>query len=144
MLLKIIIFIHILCATIWTGGHLVLTLGFLPRAIKDKDLSIIDQFESKYERVGIPALIILVITGMHLAATYTTNFFGFDFSIHHNRHIYYKFILLIMTIILAVHARFVLIPKKKLKPLVYHIILATILSVMFIFVGFSVRSGGLL
>lgn len=141
MFLKLIIFIHIISATIWAGGHLVLTLGFLPKAIKKNDISIVEQFESKYERIGIPSLLILVITGVYMTTVYTSNFFDFDFSIHHNRHVYYKFILLFLTIILAIHARFVLIPQKKLKPLAYHIVLVTTISVLFVF---SVRSGGLL
>jgi putative copper export protein len=144
MLLKLVIFLHIICATIWTGGHLILTLTFLPKALKKKDFTIIEQFESKFERIGIPALLILVITGIYMATVYTTNFFAFDFSDHYNKHVYIKLILLLCTIALAIHARFVLIPKRDLKPLSYHIILVTLLSVVFVFVGFSVRSGGLL
>lgn len=144
MLIKLVIFLHIICATIWTGGHLILTLTFLPKALKKKDFTIIEQFESKFERIGIPALLILVITGIYMATVYTTNFFAFDFSDHYNKHVYIKLILLLCTIALAVHARFVLIPKRDLKPLSYHIILVTLLSVVFVFVGFSVRSGGLL
>lgn len=79
-----------------------------------------------------------------MATVYTTNFFAFDFSDHYNKHVYIKLILLLCTIALAIHARFVLIPKRDLKPLSYHIILVTLLSVVFVFVGFSVRSGGLL
>ena len=30
---------HLLAATIWVGGHLVLALGFLPKALKNKDFS---------------------------------------------------------------------------------------------------------
>ena len=144
MLLKTIIFIHIICATIWTGGHLILTIGFLPKAFKKNDFSIIEQFESRFEPIGMSALVISVITGIYMATVYTTNFFSFDFSDHHNKHIYIKFILLLCTIALAIHARFVLIPKRDLKPLSYHILLVTILAVAFVFVGFSARSGGLL
>jgi putative copper export protein len=144
MLIKFVIFLHIICATIWTGGHLILTLTFLPKALKKKDFTIIEQFESKFERIGIPALLILVITGIYMTSVYTTNFFAFDFSDHYNKHVYIKLILLLCTIALAIHARFVLIPKRDLKPLSYHIILVTLLSVVFVFVGFSVRSGGLL
>ncbi len=144
MLLKLVIFLHIVCATIWTGGHLILALTFLPKALKKNDFGIIEQFESKYERIGIPSLIILVITGIYMATIYTTNFFEFDFSNHQNKHIYIKFILLFCTIALAIHARFFLIPKQNLKPLAYHIALVTLLSVAFVFVGFSLRSGGLL
>lgn len=135
---------HIICATIWTGGHLILTLTFLPKALKKKDFAIIEQFESKFERIGIPALLILVITGIYMATVYTTNFFAFDFYNHHNKHVYIKLILLICTLALAIHARFVLIPKRNLKPLSYHIVLVTLLAIAFVFVGFSTRSGGLL
>lgn len=144
MLLKFIIFLHIICATIWTGGHLILTLGFLPKSLAKNDFAIIEQFESKFERIGIPALLISVITGIYMATVYTTDFFAFDFSNHHNKHIYIKLILLICTITLAIHARFVLIPKRNLKPLSYHITLLTLLSIAYVFVGFSTRSGGLL
>jgi len=144
MLLKLVIFLHIICATIWTGGHIILTLGFLPKALKNKDFSIIESFESKFEPIGISALVISVITGIYMAVVYTTDFFAFDFSDHHNKHIYIKLILLLCTIALALHARFVLIPKRDLKPLSYHILLVTILAIAFVFVGFSARSGGLL
>jgi len=144
MFLKLVIFLHIICATIWTGGHIILTLGFLPKALKKNDFSIIEQFESKFERIGIPALLISVITGIYMTIEYTTDFFAFDFSDHHNKHIYIKLILLICTIALAIHARFFLIPKRDLKPLSYHIILVTLLSIAFVFVGFSTRAGGLL
>ena len=144
MFLKLIIFTHIIAATIWTGGHLTLAIGFLPKALKKKDFTIIENFESKFEPSGIPALLVLVATGIYMATVYTTNFFEFDFSDHHNKHIYIKLILLISTIALALHARFVLIPNRNLKPLSYHIILVTLLAVIFVFVGFSARSGGLL
>ena len=144
MVLKLVIFTHIIAATIWTGGHLILSISFLPKALKKNDFTIIEQFEEKFERIGIPALLILVISGIYMAIVYTTGFFEFDFSDHYTRHVIIKLILLIFTIILAIHARFVLIPKRDLKPLSYHIILVTLLAVVFVFVGFSTRSGGLL
>ena len=144
MVLKIIIFIHIIAATIWTGGHLILSLSFLPKALKKDDFTIIEQFESKFERIGIPALFVLIISGIYMAIIYAPDFFEFDFSNHFTKHIFIKLSLLIITILLALHARFVLIPKRSLKPLSYHIILVTLLAVVFVFVGFSTRSGGLL
>ena len=82
--------------------------------------------------------------GKVFSIVYTTGFFEFDFSDHYTRHVVIKLVLLIFTIILAIHARFVLIPKRDLKPLSYHIILVTLLAVGFVFVGFSTRSGGIL
>ncbi|MEC7730094.1 MAG: hypothetical protein VX497_02305 [Candidatus Neomarinimicrobiota bacterium] len=36
--------IHIIAAAIWTGGHLVLAIGFLPKALKDQDPGVNDFF----------------------------------------------------------------------------------------------------
>lgn len=144
MFLKIVIFIHIVAATIWTGGHLVLTLGFLPKALKQRDFGIIENFESKYEPIGMPALLILVVTGVYMTVHYAPDFFKMDMANHYTIHLVFKFILLIFTLALAVHARFFLIPQRRLKLLAIHILAVTIIAVLFVFTGFSARSGGLL
>ena len=144
LFIKIIIFLHILCATIWAGGHLILSIGYLPSALKKNDFSIIESFESRYEPIGIPSLVILLITGIIMTIHYAPDFLQFDLSDHHARHIFIKFILLIATVILAIHARFYLIPKRNLKNLSWHILLVTLIALLFVFTGFSVRSGGLL
>ena len=144
MFLKGIILLHILSATIWTGGHIILSLGYLPAAIKNNDFDIIISFESRYERIGMPALLVLVITGVYMTTVYSPEFFQFDTRDHYTRHIMMKFGLLLVTIGLAIHARFFLIPKKKLKLLAIHIVGVTIASILFVLVGFSARSGGLL
>ena len=46
--------LHILAATIWTGGHLVLALTVLPRVMRERSPSKLLEFESAYERIGIP------------------------------------------------------------------------------------------
>ncbi|UJH68475.1 CopD family protein [Allomuricauda sp. SCSIO 65647] len=144
MATKMVIFIHILAAMVWTGGHLVLSIGFLPRALRQKNFDLIKNFESKYEPIGMPSLLILLVTGLFLAFTYAPDFFDFNWKDHYTRHIAIKLVLLLATISLAVHARFFLFPRKALKPLAWHIVLVTLISVLFVFVGFSARSGGLL
>jgi putative copper export protein len=144
MVLKSIIFIHIIAATIWTGGHLVLSLGFLPKALKQKDFGIIQAFESRFEPIGLPALLILVLTGIYMTTIYAPDFFLLDWQDHYTRHLLLKYSSLLMTIGLAIHARFFLIPKKALRPLAFHIIAVTLLSVVFVLLGFSARSGGIL
>ena len=59
--------VHILGATIWTGGHLVLALSILPAALRDGNVSAIRAFETAFERVGLPALAVQVATGLWLA-----------------------------------------------------------------------------
>ncbi len=144
MIFKLIIFIHIIAATIWTGGHLILSIVYLPKALKKNDFSIIEAFESKYEPIGMPSLLILIITGVYMTTVYAPDFFSLDFESHYIRHIFIKFGVLLATICLAINARFFLIPNKKLRPLAAHIIAVTLLSVIFVFTGFSMRSGGLL
>lgn len=144
MVLKSIVFIHILAATIWAGGHLILSLGFLPRALKRKDFNIIEGFESRYEPIGLPSLLILILTGIYMATVYAPDFFLLDWQDHFTRHILLKFGLLLLTLILAIHARFFLIPKKALWPVAIHILLVTAIAVLFVLLGFSARSGGIL
>ncbi len=144
MILKSIIFLHILAATVWTGGHLILSIGFLPKALKNKDFQIIEWFESRFEPIGLPSLLILIVMGTYITTIYAPDFFQLSWQDHYTRHILLKYGLLILTLLLAVHARFFLIPKKALVPLAIHIIAVTVLSILFVLLGFSARSGGIL
>ncbi|WP_315980488.1 hypothetical protein [Aliamphritea spongicola] len=42
--------LHVLAATVWTGGHLVLAVGVLPRVLKHSDVAYIKAFESGFEK----------------------------------------------------------------------------------------------
>ena len=68
-----IILIHIIAAAVWTGGHLVLAIGLLPKALKNQDPAIIDFFESSFERIEIPALFLQEITGYYLVHYYASD-----------------------------------------------------------------------
>lgn len=139
---KYLIILHVLAATVWVGGHLVLAIGILPSVLKDKDVDLLLGFETKYERVGIPALIILVVTGIYMAITYLPIAQWFNFSNDLSRHISIKIILLGMTIAFAINARFRVIPNlttNSLKLMAFHIISVTILAVLFLVTGLSFR-----
>lgn len=139
---KYLIILHVLAATVWVGGHLVLAIGILPTVLKDKDVDLLLGFETKYERVGIPALIILVVTGIYMAITYLPIAQWFNFSNDLSRHISIKIILLGMTIAFAINARFRVIPNlttDSLKLMAFHIISVTILAVLFLVTGLSFR-----
>lgn len=49
-----LLLLHILGATVWTGGHLIVALTILPRALKRKAPAELLRFESAYERIGTP------------------------------------------------------------------------------------------
>lgn len=138
----ILVFIHIIAASIWAGGHLILAIRILPKALKKNDFSIIQNFEKSYEPIGIPAFLILFVTGFWLIFIRIPNFSDwFSFHEHLPKHLLIKCILLIITLVLAVQARFFLIPNKKLKPLAVHIILVTLVAVLFVLTGVSLRTG---
>lgn len=139
-----LIFVHIKAATIWTGGHLILASRYLPRALRRNDFKIVKGFESQFEPIGLIALFILILTGPYMIIQYAPDFFELDMSSHYKKHITFKYVLLFATIILALHARLVLMPKKALMLLAIHIIAVTLLSLLFVFVGLSTRIGGLL
>jgi putative copper export protein len=56
-----------LAATTWTGGHLVLSIVVLPPVLKERSPSELLRFESVYDKIGMPALVVQVVTGLMLA-----------------------------------------------------------------------------
>lgn len=143
-----ILLAHILAASIWTGGHLVLALGVLPPALRERDAGAIREFEARYERIGIPALIVQVATGLWLAHRLVPDpSLWFDWSHPLGRLVAIKLSLLAITAGLAIDARLRIIPKlgeHNLRALAWHIIPVTVVSVLFVIVGVSFRTGWLM
>ncbi len=52
----LLVIVHALAATVWTGGHLVLDLGVLPRALRDRSAAVIRSFEETFEPLGLTGL----------------------------------------------------------------------------------------
>ncbi|MFN7900147.1 MAG: hypothetical protein ACK5N0_10875 [Synechococcaceae cyanobacterium] len=52
----LLVIVHALAATVWTGGHLVLDLGVLPRALRAQSAAQIRGFEEVFEPLGLTAL----------------------------------------------------------------------------------------
>ena len=138
---------HLMAATIWVGGHLFLTIRYLPKALKEKDVNSIKNFEEKFEPVGLPALLILVITGIIMAYDYGVTFSDwFSFSNAIERVVSIKLLLLFLSLSLAVHARLFIIPKldqAKLNSMAFHIVLVTLIGVSMLVLGTFVRFGGI-
>jgi putative copper export protein len=140
--MKWLVLLHVLGATIWAGGHLILSIGFLPKALREKNIKIVLDFEKQYERVGIPALLLQFITGFWMATIYVPFGDWMSLATPHHAYLWVKIILLLSTVGLAVHARFFIIPKltvEKLPALAFHIITATVLAVSFVITGLSFR-----
>lgn len=138
-----LLFFHVVGAAVWVGGHLILATRILPKAIQLKDPSIVLSFEKSYEPIGLPALVTQVLTGILLAYHHGVKAsFWFRFSHPVEVLISLKLFILILTMALAFHARFFLIPRlsaKSLPALSVHIGLVTFLGLGFVFFGLSVR-----
>lgn len=144
---NLLLLLHVLGATVWTGGHLVLALAVLPGVLKRRAPDELLRFESAFERIGIPALLIQVGSGIGLAHHAVPDVsLWFSFADPVSRLIGIKLTLLALTVVMALDARLRLIPRlsaDNLKALAWHIIPVTVVSVLFVIVGVSFRTGWL-
>lgn len=143
----IMLLLHLLAATIWTGGHLILAVSILPKVLKQQSPQMLLSFESAYERIGMPALLVQVITGLWLAHRMipdVSQWLAFNDPVA--RLIGIKLVLLTLTVVFAIDARLRVIPKlsvNNLTAMAWHIIPVTLFSVLFVVVGVSFRTGWL-
>ena len=139
---------HLLSATIWVGGHLLICLGHLPEALKKKDPQIILNYEKKYEPIGMSALALLIITGILMAYKYGVSIeYWFQFSTPIESVVSSKLVLLLLTAAFALSAQFRVIPKLKkdashLPEMAFHIISVTTIGVLMLIFGSFIRYGG--
>ena len=144
--MRILLYFHLLGASVWIGGHLVLALGILPGALRRRDVQAIRNFEQVFEKIGLPALLLQVVTGLWLASLWLPHALWLGDS-PQAALIQAKLGLLALTAALGVHARLVLIPRltaERLPALGWHIALITLSALAFAWVGSSFRFGGLL
>lgn len=143
--MRYLLFIHLLGASVWAGGHLLLLLSVLPGAMRQRDPQPVRAFEQLYERVGIPALLVQAVSGFWLASLWLPHRYWFDATpVAHL--IQAKLLLLALTLALALHARLTLIPKldaRRLPQLGLHILLITLGAVAFVWVGSGFRFVGM-
>jgi len=143
----LLVIVHALAATVWTGGHLVLDLGVLPRAIRVQSAAQVRAFEETFEPLGLTALAIQIITGIWMGWIYLPGFQGlFGPANPIGMLVGMKLLLLACTAVLAIHARLRLIPNlsdHNLSGLAWHIRGITALAIGFVVVGALIRLGGL-
>lgn len=143
----LLLLLHILAATIWTGGHIVLSTVILPTVLRERSAEKLLRFETAYEKIGMPALVIQVITGLLLAHHMLPDIsLWFDFSNPLTHALMAKLLLLTLTVCFALDAKLRVIPvlsEKNLVDMACHIIPVTIFSILFVVVGVSFRTGWL-
>jgi putative copper export protein len=137
--------LHVLGATVWAGGHLTLALTILPAALAQGRAATVSEFEQRFERIGLPALAVQVLTGLWLAQHLLgspDHWFGGSAVAH---VVQVKLGLLALTVALAVDARLRVIPRlsdETLPVLAWHIRVVTAAAVLFVLAGASIRLGG--
>ena len=142
----LMLFLHVLGATVWTGGHLVLALTWLPRVLRERSPEQLLRFEQGYERIGMPALVLQIVTGLWMAyqmVPSVAQWLSPDTPVV--RAIALKLVLLLCTALIAAHARLRVIPRLSadtLPLMAWHVGAVTVLSVGFVAVGVSLRFGG--
>lgn len=144
---RALVLAHLLGASVWVGGHLVLAFTVLPRALRANDAAIVRDFEAGFEKIGIPALLLQVVTGIWLALHWLPDvgaWFAADSTL--SRLVLGKLACLAATVALAAHARLRIIPRldaATLRPLAWHIRGVTLVAVAFVVLGVGIRTGGL-
>lgn len=143
----ILLFVHIICACIWVGGHLILLCRYVPEALKEKSTKPILAFRKRYESIGMPSLLLLIVTGILMAYDFNvTASTWFHFANPLEKAISLKLILVLVTLLLASIATRFIFPKlsSQVKPiLILFISLVTTIAMIIVFVGTTIRYGGL-
>lgn len=170
MLFKLALILHILGATIWIGGHLVLVLGILPRALKEERTGgsagarRVLEFEQSFAWPGLLALALQLVTGIYLANVYLGGWEGWRKVLSEEaapaaHSVLAKLALLIATALLGGHAYHRVLPRleraaadstggpgiraRALRSFAVHAWCATLLALLLLIVGASIRFGGL-
>lgn len=143
----LLLIFHLLGAAIWVGGHLVLSLGILPEILRKKDPEILLNFERKYEKIGMPALLVMVVSGVWMAYQLGVPFTQwFHFQSPVETVVSLKISLLLLTVLFALSANIFVLPKlspKTLPLMAFHIISVTLIGVAMLVLGSFVRYGGI-
>lgn len=146
---QILLIIHLISASIWVGGHLYLCICLVPKALFEKSPEHILNFEKTYERLGIPSLLLLVVSGIWMTLQFGIGIEQwFSFSSPIERITSLKLLLLLSTVVLAIIAQTVLIPRLKkdyklLPAMSVFIFLVTLIGVSMMILGSFVRYGGI-
>lgn len=146
-MMKLALFLHLIGASIWVGGHLYLLIRLMPKFVRDHDVAGFLTFEKSYEPLGMTALAVQIITGLYMLnaitpmATWLTPMGALTALIHA------KLTWLLLTIITALYARFRVVAKLEqgnyndstLKVMAIHVGLICLWSLCFVATGMAFR-----
>ncbi len=146
---QLLLIIHLLCATIWVGGHLYVAIIIIPSVLKTRDATKMLNFEKSFEPLGMPSLLLLIVTGiwmMYQFGVHLGDLFAFSTPIETTLSL--KVIFLLSTVALAISAQTWVLPSVRKSPrripiMAIHVILVALLGVALLTVGSFVSRGGI-
>lgn len=145
---KYLVMAHLLGSAAWIGGHLVLLGVVLPDARRAGSVEPVVTFERRFGRIGLPALVVQVATGLMLASNWVFRWRGvFSDPSPAARLILAKIGLLAVLLALAAHSTHRVLPGLSTTTLgrfTVHAWIVTVLSMLIMVLGVGVRTGGLL
>lgn len=145
--MKIALFLHLVGASVWVGGHLYLLLRLMPDFVKRGDVAGFLRFKKSYEPLGMAALVLQVATGLYMlnaivpVALWTAPL-GYLRCL-----IGGKFLWLLLTLLTAASARFGVVARlqkgtaspKALKIMAAHVFLICLWALGFVATGVAFR-----
>lgn len=147
MMVTLLVVAHLLGACVWIGGHIVLVAIVLPRAMTLRDPERVREFERAFGRMGLLSLVVLVASGLWLAAL---RFGGlgaiFSEPTPSGHLVLTKMALLVALVVLAGHAYHSVLPRMtpdRMRTFAAHAWTTTVLSILLLVAGAGVRLGGL-
>ncbi len=145
----LLLIIHLMAAAVWVGGHLYLSICVLPKAWKEKSATPILSFEKSYSNIGLPSLVLLVITGIWMSVQfgiYPAQWFSFSNPLE--RVVSIKILFLLLTVLFALSAQLRIISKlktsnSKLTEMMIHAISVSLIGITMLIMGTFIRYGGI-
>ncbi|MFT3685634.1 MAG: CopD family protein [Phycisphaerales bacterium] len=148
MLYQLLVIVHLLGASVWVGGHLVLVLGVLPRALRAGDAGPVAAFERAYGRVGLSAMVAQLVTGIWLADRWLGGWkHVFSEPTPSTHRVFIKLGLVVATLLVGGYAYHKVVPKlasgpEGLRRFAVHAWITTALAIGLVVAGGSIRMGG--
>ena len=145
-----LLFLHLIGACVWVGGHMYLLLRILPTAIREQNTQLLLNFEASFEKLGMAALAVQIATGLYMAHLFLPNFARLgDLPNPIAILITMKLTWLVLTMLTALSAQLIVIPKVKKdlnnaslrRIFVAHISIVSLLALAFVATGVMFRTG---
>ena len=109
-----LLFLHVLSASIWFGGYVVMFFIILPKAKRDGEPEVFIEFERSFQKIGFPALLAQLITGPILATRFLPDPLDwFKFQTPDQDHVASKIIFLFIIIVLVLRTRSNTVPRLR-------------------------------